>query len=426
MTSALPEHGRDPDELERLLADWQTGDIDWRGGRAFSLVYNADDPVLEELQHRVADRFLHENALNPFVYPSLLRMEQEVVAAAAALFGTQPDAGTMTSGGTESIFLAVYTGREHARARGIDRPQIVIASTAHPAFTKAAHYLDVEEVRVEVGADRRADVAATAERVGSRTALVVGSAPCYPYGVIDPIADLAQLAAAHDTLCHVDACLGGWLLPFWEQIGEPVPPWDFSVEGVTSISADIHKYGYCFKGASVVIYRDAGMKQRQHFIFDNWPGGLYGSATTAGTRPAAPIAAAWATIQHLGSDGYLAKARTVREATRRFLRGVEAIDELELSALPDMSLFEFSSRAGADATGAIADLMDDRGWRLDRQQGGLHLMISPGHLAVADDFIADLEHAVANRGVSRGVEATYGGGDARSTTESARHSTRRD
>jgi sphinganine-1-phosphate aldolase len=409
MTTVFPDHGREPHELDEVVAEWQTGDIDWKSGRAFSLVYNAADPVLEELQHDVAQRFLHENALNPFVYPSLLRMEQEVVAVAAELFGTDPRAGTMTSGGTESIFLAVYTAREEARSRGVDQPQIVLASTAHPAFTKAAHYLGVEEIRVPVGADLRADVAGMAEKVNDRTALVVGSSPCYPYGVIDPIAEIAHLAADHGTLCHVDACLGGWLLPFWEEIGEPVPPWNFSVEGVTSISADIHKYGYCFKGASTVLYRDVEMKRRQHFLFDGWPGGVYGSATTAGTRPAAPIAAAWATIQHLGHDGYLAKARTVREATQKFLSGVQAIDELEVTGEPDMSLFEFSSREGAEATGAIGDLMDDRGWHLDRQQGGLHLMISPGHLDVADAFIADLEHAVANRGVSRGVEASYGG-----------------
>jgi sphinganine-1-phosphate aldolase len=409
MTTALPENGRTPQELEGVVADWQTGDIDWKGGRAFSLVYNADDPVLEELQHKIADRFLHENALNPFVYPSLLRMEQEVVAAAAELFGTDPRAGTMTSGGTESIFLAVYTAREEARSRGVDEPQLVLASTAHPAFTKAAHYLGIEEVRVPVAADLRADVAAMTDRVGERTALVVGSAPCYPYGIIDPIGDIAGLAKDNGTLCHVDACLGGWLLPFWEEIGEPVAPWNFSVDGVTSISADIHKYGYCFKGASTVMYRDVEMKRRQHFMFDAWPGGVYGSATTAGTRPAAPIAAAWATIQHLGHDGYIAKARTVRDATVQFLDGVQAIDELQVTAQPDMSLFEFSSRAGAEATNAIGDLMDDRGWHLDRQQGGLHLMISPGHLRVADAFTADLEHAVANRGASRGVEASYGG-----------------
>jgi sphinganine-1-phosphate aldolase len=407
--SVFPEYGRDADELTSLLKEWQGADIDWKGGRAFSLVYNADDPVLEKLQHNVADQFLHENALNPFVYPSLLRLEQEVVAVAAELFGTEPEAGALTSGGTESIFLAVYTAREEAHARGVEQPQLLLASTAHPAFTKAAHYLEVEEIRVPVGPDLRADVNAMGEAISDRTALIVGSSPCYPYGVIDTIPEIAALAIEHETLCHVDACLGGWLLPFWEEIGEPVPPWNFSVPGVTSISADIHKYGYCFKGASVVMYRDAKVKRRQHFLFDGWPGGIYGSATTAGTRPAAPIAAAWATIQHLGHDGYLAKARTVRDATQKFLAGVRAIDELEVTGDPDMSLFEFSSRAGADATGAIGDLMDDRGWHLDRQQGGLHLMVSPGHLAVTDDFVADLNDAVANYGESRGVEATYGG-----------------
>ena len=212
-----------------------------------------------------------------------------------------------------------------------------------------------------------------------------------------------------DTLCHVDACLGGWLLPFWEEIGEPVPAWNFAVDGVTSISADIHKYGYCFKGASTIMYRDAKMKRRQHFVFDGWPGGVYGSATTAGTRPAAPIAAAWATIQHLGRDGYLAKARMVRDATRAFLDGVRSIDGLQVSGDPEMSLFEFSATAGPEATGAIGDRMDDRGWHLDRQQGGLHLMVSPGHLRITDAFVDDLREAVANRGESRGVAASYGG-----------------
>ena len=180
----------------------------------------------------------------------------------------------------------------------------------------------------------------------------------------------AARAADAGTLCHVDACLGGWLLPFWEEIGESVPPWTFEVDGVTSISADIHKYGYCFKGASTVMYRDVAMKRRQHFLFDSWPGGLYGSATTAGTRPAPPIAAAWATMQYLGHDGYCDKARLIRDATRGFLDGITAIEGLQITGDPDMSVFEFSSVDGADATGAIGDVMDDRGWNLDRQQVG--------------------------------------------------------
>src|SRR5690606_14708963 len=243
-----------------------------------------------------------------------------------ALFGAEGAAGKLTSGGTESIFLAVQVAREHARARGIDEPQLVTPSTAHPAFAKAAHYLDVEHVLVPVGDDGRVEVQAVEAALTGRTALVVGSAPGYPYGVVDPIEALGALASERDLLCHVDACLGGWLLPFWADLGEPVPAWTMTVPGVTSISADIHKYGWCFKGASVLLHRSKDLLRHQYFLYDAWPGGLYGSATTAGTRPAAPIAAAWATITHLCREGYLRLAVQVRTATRRFRAGIEAID----------------------------------------------------------------------------------------------------
>ncbi len=371
-------------------------------------MYNVGDEGLESVLHDVAGLYLHENALNPFAFPSLLHMEQQVVAMAADLLGAPPNAGALTSGGTESIFLAVQTAREHARGtRGIAEPQIVTANTAHPAFEKACHYLDVERVVVPVGADRRLDVGAVAAAVGPRTALVVGSSPCYPYGVIDPIADLAALAAERGVLCHVDACLGGWLLPFWERLGEPVPPWDLRVPGVTSLSADVHKYGYTFKGASVILYHDRELLQHQFFLFDDWPGGLYGSATTAGTRPAATIAGAWAAIRYLGADGYLRLAEVVRDTTRRFQAGISALPGLAVTGEPDLSLFEFSSTT--DDISAIGDVMDDRGWKLDRQQGGLHLMVSPGHAAVADRFLDDLADAVAHHGESRGTDAVYGG-----------------
>jgi sphinganine-1-phosphate aldolase len=405
---AFPATGRPREELLAEAADLRGGDAAWREGRTFSLVYNPGDPELERLLEEVAHLFLHENALNPFAFPSLLEMERQVVAMAASLLGRPEAAGKLTSGGTESIFLAVQTARDHARAaRGVAEPQLLTATTAHPAFAKAAKYLDVEHVIVPVGDDLRLDVGAVAEAMTDRTALVVGSAPCYPYGVIDPVPDLAALAAERGVLCHVDACLGGWLLPFWARLGEPVPPWDLAVDGVTSLSADVHKYGWCFKGASVILYRDDELLQRQYFLYDAWPGGLYGSATTAGTRPAAPIAAAWATIHHLGTGGYLRLARRVQEATRRFRTGIEAIDGLAITGQPDLSVFEFGSPVHDIA--AVGDGMDDRGWHLDRQQGGLHLMLSPYHAEVADDFLADLAEAVATAGESRGRAATYGG-----------------
>ena len=328
----FPSQGRPAADLLAEIRSARGSDADWRGGRTFSLVYNPADPELERLQEAVATEYLHENYLNPFAFPSLLNMEQEVVAMAASLFGTPTAAGKLTSGGTESIFLAVQVAREHARsARGIAAPQLVTATTAHPAFAKAAHYLDVEHVLVPVEADGRLAPDAAAAALSDRTALLVGSAPSYPFGVVDPIADLAGLAAGRDVLFHVDACLGGWLLPFWERLGEPVPPWDLSVDGVTSVSADLHKYGWCFKGVSVLLHHDPAMVRHQYFLYDRWPGGMYGSATTAGTRPGAPIAAAWATVSHLGEAGYLRLAGEVLEATRRFRSGIEAIDGLRIT-----------------------------------------------------------------------------------------------
>lgn len=404
----IPTNGRDAAELLATIEARHAEDIDWRGGKAFSLVYNVDDHEHEELLEQVGVRYLHDNALNPFKYPSVLQMELDVIAMAADLMGTAPNAGALSSGGTESIFLAVQVARDHARTvRGIAEPQLLTPSTAHPAFAKAAKYLDVEHATVPVGADGRADAAATEAAVTDRTGLIVGSAPCYPYGLIDPIEAMAAMAAERDILFHTDACLGGWLLPWWERLGKAVPPWDFRVPGVTSISADVHKYGYTFKGASVVLYRTRELLAHQFFWYDSWPGGLYASGTAAGTRSAAPIVGAWTAINHLGVDGYLRLAEIVGDTTDRFLAGIEAIDGLRATHRPDLSLFEF----GSDTLdiGAVADVMDDRGWNLDRQQGGLHLMVSPYHAHVVDQFLADLAFAVANHGDSRGVKASYGG-----------------
>ncbi|MDQ6697854.1 MAG: pyridoxal-dependent decarboxylase, partial [Actinomycetota bacterium] len=302
----------------------------------------------------------------------------------------------------------VQVARDHARnERSISEPQLLTPSTAHPAFAKAAKYLDIEHVLVPVADDGRADPGATAAAITDRTGLIVGSAPCYPYGVIDPITELAALASERDILFHTDACLGGWLLPWWEKLGEPVPPWDFRVPGVTSLSADVHKYGYTFKGASIVLYRDRSLLETQFFWYDDWPGGLYASGTSAGTRPAAPIVGAWAAINHLGADGYLRMAEVVRDTTRRFQAGIATIDGLRVTHAPDLSVMEVGSDRFDMA--AIGDVMDDRGWNLDRQQGGLHLMISPFHAKVADQFLDDLAAAAAEHGASRGTAATYGG-----------------
>jgi glutamate/tyrosine decarboxylase-like PLP-dependent enzyme len=407
----IPAQGVQGDELLAALRIERTGDLDWRGGKAFSLVYNSDDPELERVQHEVAALFLHENALNPFRYKTLLRMESEILGMAKALFHAGQAA--LTSGGTESIFLAVMTARERAFAQGISSPTLVCAETAHPAFAKACHYLGVEMIRTKVSADGRANPEAMQAAISDRTALVVVSAPCYPFGVIDPIVEVAALAESRGVLCHVDACLGGYLLPFWEALGQTVPPWDFRVPGVTSMSADIHKYGYAFKGASTVMYRDRDLYQLQIFMYDSWPGGLYASSTAAGTRPGSPIAGAWATMNHLGIEGYMRLGQRVLNATNGLRDGINSVDGLKVTSNPDMSLFEFGIDPLADSGDmsieAIGDVMDDRGWNLDRQQGGLHIMTSPGHDKIVETFLSDLDFAVTNHGDARGEEHMYGG-----------------
>lgn len=406
----LDKAGTPVDEIIDELRSERVDDLDWRGGKAFSLVYNADDAELERLQHTIASMFLHENALNPFRYRTLLRMEAEILEMAKGLFGAG-HAG-LTSGGTESIFLAVQTARDHVRERGVGNPNLVCAITAHPAFAKACHYLGVELRTTPTSPDGRADPDALAGRTDSSTALVVASAPCYPYGVIDPVEQIAALAAENGVLCHVDACLGGYLLPFWEALGESLPSWDFRVEGVTSLSADIHKYGYSFKGTSTVLYRDSDLYQKQIFMYDAWPGGLYASSSSAGTRPGAPIAAAWATMRHLGVEGYLRLDRRVLDATKGFMQSVRDMPGLAITSDPDMSVFEFGvdrqSSEGLDID-VVADAMDDMGWNLDRQQGGLHVMISPGHDHSVSAFAADLAEAVKRRAAARDANHTYGG-----------------
>lgn len=409
----LPATGMPADELLERIDTARAGDLDWKGGRAFSLVYNSGDEAHEAVLHAVADRYLHENALNPFRYPSLLQMELDLVAMGADLFGGSPDAGAVTSGGSTSIFCAVQVARGHARATlGIPEPQVLAPATAHPAFAKACDLLDIELVLVPVGPDGRVDPARMAEAVTDRTAMLVASAACYPFGVIDPVADVAALAAERGILCHVDACLGGFLLPFWEELGQPVPPWDLRVEGVTSLSADIHKYGYSFKGASLVLYRDRALLKHQHFWYDGWPGGLYASSTPAGTRPAPPIAGAWAALMHLGREGFVRLTGQVLQAHRAFLAGIAASDGAVVAPEPDISVFQVTTPGRSHD--AVGDQMDARGWNLDRQQGGLHVMLSPYHAQVADRFVEDLRGALADVPVTEDAPtessvSTYGG-----------------
>ena len=399
----LPTDGMPLEALLGRMRERKAADADWRGGRTWSLVYPAGEDVDEVLQ-AAHELYLYENALNPRRFPSVRTMEEEVVAMTAGLLHAGSDAaGAMTSGGTESILMAAKTARERARAeRGVERPRMLVPWSAHPAFAKAAHYLGIELVQVPLDAGHRARVDAAAELLDDDTVLVVGSAPCYPFGVVDPIPELAALAASRGIAFHTDACLGGFMLPFLERLGEPVPPWDFRVPGVSTLSADVHKYGYATKGASVILHREGRhLREHQLFLWDRWPGGLYGSFAMAGARAAAPIAAAWAVMHHLGEEGYLRLARCVRDTTRRLREGIAAIPPLAVLGDPVMGVLAFGSDA-IDAA-AVCAAMDARGWHLDRQQGpdALHLMVSPIHARVVEEFLADLREAVAQPGEDR-------------------------
>lgn len=405
----LPQHGTPREELLARMRDRKQRDADWHGGRTFSLVYPTTAEV-DAVLHDANELYVYENALNPFRFPSLAEMHDEVVDMTAGLLHAPERAGgSMTSGGTESIFMAMLVARERARdERGVTSAELLAPVSAHPAFAKAAKYLGMRHVQIPLRDDLRADPDAAARLVTDETAVVVGSAPGYPHGVIDPIEDLAGLAATRGVAFHTDACVGGFLLPFVERLGRPVPPFDFRVEGVTSMSSDVHKYGYATKGASVTLQREKRWwKEHQLFLYDRWPGGLYGSPALAGARPAAPIAAAWAVMVHLGEEGYLDLCRTLLDTVDRIRAGIESIPELAVWGDPDATLLSFGSER-LDIM-AVGDVMDDRGWHLDRQHGpdALHMMVSPAHHAIVDDLLSDLRDAVAHHGTSRGTEARY-------------------
>ena len=401
----FPKTGMPAEQVLARMGQLCEHDANWREARAWSLVYDAGDELTEFLKQAYL-MFFSENGLNPLAFPSLKTFEAEVVAMAANLLGGgEATVGSMTSGGTESLLLAVKTARDWARATkpSITAPEMILPLTAHPAFEKAAHYFDVKPVHTPVDGGFRADVAAVRAAVTPNTILIVGSAPSYPQGVVDPVGELAQIAQEQGILCHVDACVGGFMLPFVRKLGYPVPDFDLSLPGVTSLSADLHKYAYTAKGASLILYRDAALRRHQFFVYTGWPGGIYASPTMAGTRPGGPIAAAWAMLNHLGEEGYLALADTVMQAVTRLRHGIDTMPGLKVLGDPVMSILAI----GSDGLNVyeVGDELGQRGWYLDRQQfpPSLHLTVTHAHAAVADQFLADLAQAAAQvRKPSRG------------------------
>jgi glutamate/tyrosine decarboxylase-like PLP-dependent enzyme len=388
----FPKYGQSKDEILSAMRAARDHDVQWHRGRVFGLVYHINDEI-DDLLKDASNLFFSENGLNPTAFPSLRKFETEIVAMTASLLGGDAtSAGNVTSGGTESLLCAVKTARDWARAERpeIREPEILMPVTAHPAFEKGAEYFNVRVVKTPVRADFRADVDAMRAAITPNTILMIGSAPSYPHGVVDPIRELAALAQEHGLLFHSDACVGGFMLPFVKQLGYDVPDFDLSVPGVTSISADLHKYGYAAKGASVVLYRTASLRRHQMFVSTDWPGGIYPSPTMAGTRPAGPIAAAWAILNYLGEEGYLEINARVMETAKYLQGGINAIPGLKVVSNPEMSVFAIASDT-MDVY-AIADELSTRGWHLDRQHRPptLHVTINFVHTAIAEEFLRDL------------------------------------
>jgi glutamate/tyrosine decarboxylase-like PLP-dependent enzyme len=418
----IPERGTPRAELFARLERFREHDMPWRDGRTFAYVYDPGREAEAVIKEAFAS-YLSENALDPTVFPSALRLENEVVAMAAAhLEGDADVVGNFTSGGTESILLAVKAARDFARARrpGVVAPEMVLPETAHAAFQKAGYYLGVRPVLAPVDPKSfRADPNAVRAAITPNTILLVGSAVSYAHGVVDPIRELGEIAGERDLPLHVDACIGGFLLPYFRRLGSPVPDFDFRVPGVTSISMDLHKYAFAAKGASTLLYRSAGLRRHQIYACATWSGYTVINPTVQSTKSAGPVAAAWAALHTIGDDGYLEIARKVREATARIVAQLDAMPDLRVLGRPDMNLVAFAS--DGPSVFHVADEMKERGWYVQPQLAfgsspeNLHLSVNPASVHLVEALLADLRECTERaRALPAGelapkIRAAFGG-----------------
>lgn len=418
--SELPRTGLGNEVIE-LMKDEKQKDVVWQG-KCSGTVYIAGSEYEGHfsLINEACSMFSHTNPLHMDIFKSVGRFEAEVVAMTAALLGSKEKSsggqvcGNMTSGGTESILMAVKASRDYMKAKkGITRPEMIIPVSAHSAYDKAAQYFNIKLWRVPVNKEFQADSKAIRRHINKNTIMIVGSAPGFPHGIVDPIEELGELAYSFGVCLHVDLCLGGFVLPFARKLGYPVPPYDFSVKGVTSISADVHKYGLGPKGTSVVLYRNHDIRKHQFVAVTEWSGGLYVSPTVAGSRPGSLVAGAWAAMISLGLEGYLENTRIIMEASKRIERGVQEIPELFVIGRPDMTIVAFGSEI-VDIF-EVNDIMSSKGWHLNALQrpNSIHICVTLQHAPVTDDFLKDLRDSVdtvkQNPGpISGGLAPIYG------------------
>ncbi len=408
---SLPEIGVDKQELLARLKTCKDNDVDWKQGRSWSLVYYAGDEHADFIKE-VYSQYISENGAGPTLFPSLRRLESEVVAMVIALLsGSGTEVGTMTSGGTESILLAIRAYREQARIKNPEnkKPEILLPESAHPSVLKAADYFGVKPVYIPLTPEYCADAEAMESLITDRTICIIASAPSFPHGIVDPVIRMGEIAAKHNVGLHVDACLGSFLLPFLRKLGRSIPDFDFIVPGVTSISADLHKNGYAAKGASVILYRSSDLLHHQFFVDTEWPGGVYASPTMQGTRAGGAIAAAWASLMALGESGYLKLAKRAIETTDTLIQGIQSIDAMRILGRPDMNVFSFTSD-NLDIQ-SIGLRLEDMGWQVNRinNPAALHMIVTPNHAQAVVQFLNDLEKACDNERANPGSSGKTAG-----------------
>jgi sphinganine-1-phosphate aldolase len=407
----FPQQGQSPDVLLSRLQARKSSDVKWEDGRVFAYIYDAGEEAKQLLKDAFS-LYLMENGLDPTSFPSCLELEKEVIGMAVDLVNGGADAtGTFTSGGTESILLSLKTTRDYYReARpDITRPEILMPKTAHPAFHKACHYFDLTAVTVDVDEDFCAIPALMEAAITPNTILIVGSAPSYAHGAIDPITELGQIALRHQLRFHVDCCVGGMYLPFAKELGYAIPDFDMSVPGVTQLSMDFHKWGYAAKGASCILYKDRAFRRHQIFSYANWTGYAVINPGVTSTKGGGPIAACWAILNYIGRDGYLKLVQSAQEASQKIVAAVNDIEGLEMMGKAQINMLAL--RATDFNIFPLGDAMKARGWFIQPQFGfansseNMHLSVGPHNAHRIDEFVADLKEVTAQvRAAQQGVE----------------------
>ena len=399
----IPQKGKAKEEIFNTLNSYKEMDLDWQSGKVLGYVYDPGEEV-KAVSNEAYVLYLSENGLDPTTYRSLLRLENEVVGMVAGLLqGDSETVGNFTFGGTESLILAVKTARDMARATRpeITRPEMVMPITAHSSFYKAGHLLNVKPVVVPVdGTSFRADPGAMRDAVTDNTILLVGSAPSFAHGVVDPIPAIGALALEKDLLFHVDACVGGFQLAYMRKLGYHVSGFDLSVPGVTSLSVDLHKYGYASRGASIILYKNKDIRRYQFFACASWPGYIVVNPALANSKTGGPLAAAWAVMNYLGDEGYMQIMQEVMAATEMMIEGIKRIQGVEILGQPDMCMFALAATTDKINVYRLADKMKEMGWHLqpqfkrDNSPANLHISLNRLTVPVAEAFLKDFESMV--------------------------------